>query len=55
MHAAARQGSLEAVNSLINAGANINLSDVHGQTPLHIAAQKGYVEVIKALIAEGAI
>lgn len=34
-------GDLNQVESLINAGANVNYADSVGDTPLHIAAQSG--------------
>lgn len=33
---------------------NVNLADAFGNTPLHIAAQRGYIQVVKFLIARGA-
>ncbi len=43
--------SLEA---LIKAGANVNLADRSGQTPLTLAKRRGYGEMVKVLEAAGA-
>jgi hypothetical protein len=42
------------VKSLIASGAQVNISDSNGWTPLHWAAQYGHIEIIKLLIANGA-
>eukprot|EP00241_Pyramimonas_parkeae_P007501 CAMPEP_0114248862 /NCGR_PEP_ID=MMETSP0058-20121206/13809_1 /TAXON_ID=36894 /ORGANISM="Pyramimonas parkeae, CCMP726" /LENGTH=167 /DNA_ID=CAMNT_0001362317 /DNA_START=364 /DNA_END=867 /DNA_ORIENTATION=- len=42
------------IRKLIATGSNINAHDNHGTTPLHIAAMKGRVEVIRLLIWLGA-
>jgi ankyrin repeat protein len=39
---------------LINKGANINAKDSKSRTPLMIAAEKGYIEIVKPLINRGA-
>jgi len=54
LHEASRFGNLEVVNSLIQAGRDVNSQDVAGWTPLHHASMKGHVEVIIALLAAGA-
>ncbi|MDP1568197.1 MAG: ankyrin repeat domain-containing protein [Polaromonas sp.] len=45
------QASLQA---LIAAGANLNLADRHGNTPLQLARSRGYVEMVKMLERAGA-
>ncbi|MDP3170660.1 MAG: ankyrin repeat domain-containing protein [Polaromonas sp.] len=45
------QASLQA---LIAAGANLNLTDRHGNTPLQLARSRGYVEMVKMLERAGA-
>ena len=39
---------------MIQAGAEVNLADKRGWTPLHQASRHGQVEVIAALLAAGA-
>lgn len=55
---AARNGNLEMVLALIQAGADVNLTTSNngdnGNSPLHQAAYAGNVEVIQALVAAGA-
>ena len=43
-HAAARDGDLEALNTIIAAGSNLNQRDKHSRTPLHLAAWAGKVD-----------
>ena len=52
--AAAGEGELEKVASLLDAGANVNARSEYGETPLHVAAIKCDLDVVKALIAAGA-
>lgn len=47
---AARSGNLEAVNALLDAGADIHAVDHHGSTALHRAAFGGHRQVIRALV-----
>src|SRR3990172_7504907 len=49
--AAARDGNLAQVQALLDAGANVNAVDEFGKTPLHGAAARGHVEVVRALRA----
>ena len=51
---AVKKNDIIAVKSLISAGAFVNAKDKHGETPLHIAAVKGYRMIASILIAEGA-
>ena len=46
--------SEKALQMLIDAGANVNLADKNGVTPLMFAASKGLTEDVKALIHAGA-
>ncbi len=39
---------------LLDAGANINAKDAEGNTPLHIAAKKGYASKVQYLLSRGA-
>lgn len=51
---AADEGKLEAVRTLIAAGANVNARNKDGETALMMAADEGHTEIVKALIAAGA-
>jgi ankyrin repeat protein len=37
------------LRALIDAGANLQLADSHGSTPLMLAEQRGYVAMVKIL------
>lgn len=56
LHFATQENSLEAVEALIRAGADVDIVDEHGNTPLWRAvfSSKGNGEVIKALLKAGA-
>ena len=51
---ATKQGDLEIVRLLLEAGADINSKDGHGQTALMNAAHAGQVELVRLLIEKGA-
>ena len=53
LHAAARQGRVDAVEVLLARGANINARDRWGWTPLSAAVQADEMETAKLLIAKG--
>lgn len=42
------------VRFLLQRGANVNLADRSGRTPLHLAASKGYLDLILTLLDKGA-
>ncbi|MFC7288080.1 ankyrin repeat domain-containing protein [Herminiimonas glaciei] len=44
----------EIVKLLLDHGANPNMTDMWGKTPLFLAQEKGYAEIAKLLIAAGA-
>ena len=54
LHNALSLTSTRAVELMEN-GANPNAIDEYGNTPLHLAAKKGYTETVAALIENGAI
>jgi ankyrin repeat protein len=51
---AAATGTLYRVKALLDAGADVEQSDEHGQTPLMFAVAAGHVEVVRMLCAAGA-
>lgn len=61
LHFAAARGLLEAVNALLDLGANPNaIAETHNysiharMSPLHYAAEHGYADVVESLIRAGA-
>ena len=54
LHEAVRLGTADWVACLAAAGSDVNARDERGDTPLHIAAAKGSVELTQVLIAAGA-
>lgn len=54
LHLACQLGSLEIVEVLIEANANVNARDDSRNTPLHFAAELPNVKMIKRLLAAGA-
>jgi len=44
----------EVLKSLVKAGANVNLADGHGRSPLALAKARGYAAMVEILIAAGA-
>jgi ankyrin repeat protein len=54
LHAAAMQGHVTVVATLLEKRANIHQQDNDGQTALHWAAIKGHVGVVGELLAKGA-
>lgn len=55
IHQAAAFNQLDLVQKCIDGGANVNGVDPeHGRTPLHFAAEKGHVTLVRLLMAFGA-
>lgn len=54
LHNAAAQGHLRILKLLIERGADVNVTDWHGNTPLINAAYFGHMDVVKALLEKGA-
>ncbi len=54
LFAAALNGNLPVVRKLVADGANVNVKNQKGETPLLAAAANGHLEVAKFLIASGA-
>jgi ankyrin repeat protein len=50
LHKAVEKGNTERVISLIEKGADVNLKDKYGQTPLHIAARDDKMTIIDLLL-----
>ncbi len=54
IHSASANSSIEMVDALIRANADINASGRHGTTALIMASVKGNMDVVKALVKKGA-
>ena len=52
---AARERSIDVMNALLGAGANVNARNYLGLTALHSAAQKGNVAAVSELLKSGTI
>ncbi|HEY6362688.1 MAG TPA: ankyrin repeat domain-containing protein [Vicinamibacterales bacterium] len=52
---AVRHGSIDVLQRLLAAGADINALDGHGQTALMLAAVDGHTNVVEWLVARGAV
>jgi ankyrin len=54
LHSYIEEGNIKMVEFLINKGADVNLQNKYGLTPLHVAASFSFYEISKILIAAGA-
>jgi hypothetical protein len=54
LQSAVRCGKVDQIDSLIEAGADVNALSGRGMTALHLAARNGNVNIAKALIGHGA-
>ena len=52
---AAAFGHEDTVRVLIDRGADVNAQDLTGWTPLHAAAFKGNIQIVRLLLARGAV
>ena len=48
------EARVDCLHVLLEAGANVNAPNVHQNTPLHLAAVRGYANVVAALLEAGA-
>ena len=54
LHRAAALGDVAQIGKLLKAGANPNVRDGGGRTPLHVAAFGSHYDAVRALVAGGA-
>ncbi|XP_039272536.2 uncharacterized protein LOC120346782 isoform X1 [Styela clava] len=50
LHKAAENGQYDVCESLLNAGANVQMVDNKGQTPLHLAAENDHSKVVEQFL-----
>jgi ankyrin repeat protein len=55
LNIAALNGDLEIIKLLISNGADVNVADDSGKTPLHFASRQGHTDVVELLIENYAI
>ena len=53
LHVAAQAGNHSFISHLCDLGADVNLTDLQGNTPLHYASAWGHLESIKVLLERG--
>jgi FOG: Ankyrin repeat len=54
LHIAASKGKLEIVKTLVENGANLEITNLNGRTPLYSAIESSRTEIIKYLSSKGA-
>jgi ankyrin repeat protein len=52
--AATKRGDARSVHTLLDKGANANVRDIYGKTPLMWAAEKGELSIVRVLMNKGA-
>ncbi|CAN6654804.1 hypothetical protein TRVA0_027S01442 [Trichomonascus vanleenenianus] len=52
--AAARRGNDPCINLLLDFGANVNIADREGNTPVHVAAAYGHIKTLRTLVERSA-
>lgn len=55
LHDACLKDQCERARDLIRNGADVNAQDNHKATPLHLACAKGYLNIVKLLLEQGAL
>lgn len=53
LHVAAQAGNTGFINLLCDFGADLDLTDLQGNTPLHYASAWGHIETVKVLLERG--
>lgn len=51
LHWAVRDNDVDAVKSLLEAGANVNTLNLRGEAPIHVAARAGALRIVKLVAA----
>ena len=54
IHHVVERGQMDVVKLLVKSGADVNVKDDHGRTPLSIAAAKGHLDLVRFLASHGA-
>ena len=54
IHSASLKGYYHVVEESLLNGADVNLRDEDGETPLNLAAKMGFINIVKLLIRSGA-
>lgn len=54
LHFAAQDGDFDEVRRLVSDGADVNVFDSLGKTPLHYAVEREWLEIAQYLIEQGA-
>ena len=54
LHFASDSGHLAVVTHLVNAGADVNVTEDDGETPLMLACSGGHLDVVKLLVGRQA-